>query len=466
MTRRLVCVGAGLSGLVSAYAAVKAARAQGTSIEVTVLEASARAGGNLVTERHEGFLIDGGPDSWVAAKPEATALCRELGLGDAIIETIPENRRVYLAHRGGLVKMPEGVVLGVPTKLGPMLRTPLLSWSAKARLVADLVLPPTEVPEGDVSIGELVARRLGREAAGAFVEPLLAGIYAGDAWSLSARATFPQLVEFAKRDRSLMHAARAAAPKRHAGGAPPSAFHSLRDGVGSLVDALVKALPEGSVRFGSPVASVTPGTETRWRVTLADGSHLDADDVVLGASTHLAATLVRPTSAPLADALAAVPYTSAATVFFAYPRRALAHPLDATGFVVPKREGMRLLAGTWVSSKWPHRAPEGTVLLRGFLGGLGREGALDRPDDELVSEARIDLERLMRFRAEPLFTRVYRFRQTSPLPSVGHHARVAAIRALLAAHPGLHAIGSAYEGVGIPDTIRLATKTGDAIGRG
>lgn len=464
MTRRLVCVGAGLSGLVSAYTARKAALARGADLHVTVLDASARAGGNLVTDRYEGFLIDGGPDSWVAAKPEGAALCKELGLGDQLIETIPANRRVYVAHRGRLARMPEGVVLGVPTKLAPVLRSPMLSWGAKVRVLADLVMPRMHEVSGDVSIGELVEARLGREAVAAFVEPLLAGIYAGDAWKLSARSTFPQLVEMAKRDRSIVRAARAALPKRHGGNAPPSAFVALRDGVGSLVDALVRALPEGAVRLNTPAASVRRGSTSPWEVVLASGAVLLADDVVLGLPTHVAGRLVEGAAKPLADALGAVPYTSAATVFFAYRRGDVPHALDATGFVVPKREGLRLLAGTWVSSKWPGRAPDGYALIRGFLGGAGREDALARDDRELVSEARVDLERLMHFRAEPLFTRVYRFTQTSPLPSVGHAARVAAIRTLLARESGLHAIGSAYDGVGIPDTIRLATATGAAIG--
>ena len=410
MTRRLVCVGAGLSGLVSAYTARKAALARGADLHVTVLDASARAGGNLVTDRYEGFLIDGGPDSWVAAKPEGAALCKELGLGDQLIETIPANRRVYVAHRGRLARMPEGVVLGVPTKLAPVLRSPMLSWGAKVRVLADLVMPRMHEVSGDVSLGELV--------------------------------------EMAKRDRSIVRAARAALPKRHGGNAPPSAFVALRDGVGSLVDALVRALPEGAVRLNTPAASVRRGSMSPWEVVLASGAVLLADDVVLGLPTHVAGRLVEGAAKPLADALGAVPYTSAATVFFAYRRGDVPHALDATGFVVPKREGLRLLAGTWVSSKWPGRAPDGYALMRGFLGGAGREDALARDDRELVSEARVDLERLMHFRAEPLFTRVYRFTQTSPLPSVGHAARVAAIRTLLAREPGLHAIGSAYDGVG------------------
>ena len=459
---RAVMVGAGLSGLVAARSFLAAAKAKGVDAQVTVVEALGRAGGNLMSERHEGFLIDGGPDSWVAAKPQGAALCRELGLGDDLIETISANRRVYVAHRGGLVPLPEGVVLGTPTRLRPMARTPLLSWPGKLRALFDLVLPATEIPE-DVSLGELVAARIGREAVTALVEPLLAGIYAGDAWTLSARATFPQLVEMLRRERSLLKAARDAAPKRHGGYVPPSAFVSLRGGVGQLVDALAASLPAGTVRYSTRVTAVRKGASSPWEVALDTGEVLAADHVVLGVAPTFAASLVREAAPGLSEALDAVPCTSAATVFFAHERRSIPHALDATGFIVPKREGMRILAGTWVSSKWPGRAPEGKVLMRAFLGGVGREASLARPDEELVSEARVDVERLMKFRAEPLFTRVFRFTRTSPLPTVGHLARVARIRAEAANAPGLHPIGSAYDGVGIPDTIKLADATGRAL---
>ena len=429
-----------------------------------LLLVSGSAGGNLVSERHDGFLIDGGPDSWVAAKPEGAALCRELGLGDALIETIPANRRVYLAHQGGLVPMPEGVVLGVPTRFAPLAKSPVLSWSAKLRAAADLVLPATPPPgDNDLSLGELVAARLGRDAVVSLVEPLLAGIYAGDAWSLSAKATFPQLLEMAKRDRSLLRAARAAVPKRHGGNVAPSAFVSLRDGVGSLVGALVGALPDGALRLSTTARALRRGRTSRWEVELSNGELLPADNVVLGLPAHVSAKLVATSLPALSAALGEIPYTSAATVFFAYRRGDVPHALDATGFVVPRREGMRILAGTWVSSKWPGRAPEGMVLMRAFLGGIGREDGLLRSDEALVSEARVDLERLLRMRAEPLFTRVFRFLRTSPLPTVGHLARVKHVRALVAAEPGLHVIGSAYDGVGIPDTIRLATAAGRSI---
>lgn len=454
---RAVMIGAGLSGLVSARSFLAASKAKGVDAQVTVVEALGRAGGNLMSERHEGFLIDGGPDSWVAAKPQGAALCRELGLGDDLIETVPDNRRVYVAHRGGLVPLPEGVVLGTPTRLRPMAATPLLSWPGKLRALFDLVLPATEIPE-DVSLGELVAARIGREAVTALVEPLLAGIYAGDAWTLSARATFPQLVEMLRRERSLLKAARDAAPKRHGGYVPPSAFVSLRGGVGQLVDALVASLPAGTVRYSTRVTSVRKGSASPWEVALDSGQVLPADHVVLGVAPTFAASLVREAAPGLAEALDAVPCTSAATVFFAHERRNIPHPLDATGFIVPKREGMRILAGTWVSSKWPGRAPDGMVLMRAFVGGAGHDERARVQEDSIVHMAQTDLCGVMKIRAAPRLTRVYRFLDTSPQPTLGHVARVDAVRSALRRHPGLHVLGSAWNGVGIPDVIALARR--------
>lgn len=465
MTHHTLVVGGGVSGLVTAWSLLRRARERGADASVTVLEASGRPGGNLVTDRPDGFVIDGGPDSWIASKPAASALCRDLGLGDALIETVPANRRIYVAHGAGLAPMPEGVVLGVPTRLRPMLESPLLPWRAKARLAIDRALPPALAPrhdDDDEALGAMVARHLGRDVVSAFTEPLLAGIYAGDAWSLSARSTFPALVEAARRGGSLMVNARTAAPKRFPGAAPPSAFTSLRDGVGSLVDALVAALPPGTVRTNAVARSVSRGGG-RYAVTTAAGESLAADAVVLAMPMQRSAALVRGLDATLAERLDALGWSSVATVFFAFPKGAVGRALDATGFVVPKREGRRILASTWVSSKWPGRAPDDVALLRVFLGGLGHEDRASLPEAELVAMARGELSALVPLRGEALWTRVYRFLGTSPQPTVGHASRVGAIREALKNHPGLMTIGAGFEGVGIPDVVALARRTGERI---
>ncbi len=455
---RVAVVGGGLSGLVTAYALGRA-RAGGRAVECTVLESGNRAGGNLVTVRDGSWLIDGGPDSWAAAKPHGAALCHALGLGGDLVGTLAHNRRVYTVRHGRLVRMPDGVMMGVPTDLSAFARSPLVSPMGKLRMALDLVLP-ARTDGADESLGALVARRMGAEAVDALAAPLLGGIYAGDADRLSARATFPQFVEMEARYGSLVRGALAAKKLRSVATPAPSMFVSLRGGVGSLVDALVAQLPEGTLRLNTPVRSVAalPAGDPsgRWRVTTVSGEEILADHVVLALPAWSAAEALEGTSPEAAGALRAVPYASAATVFFAYRRAEVDHPLDATGFVVPKREGLRILAATWVTSKWAGRAPEGHVLMRAFVGGVGRDGLMQRPDADLVAMASEDLGRLMGLRAAPGFTRVFRFVRTSPQPEVGHTGHVARIRAAEAALPGIHLVSNAYDGVGIPDVIRLA----------
>jgi oxygen-dependent protoporphyrinogen oxidase len=435
-------------------------------VDLTVCEGAARLGGNVSTERVGGYVLDGGPDSWVSLKPEATELCRTLGLGDRLVETLPNNRRAYLLHRGALEPLPEGLLLGVPTNPLAMARTPLVSWSGKARMALDLVLPRRSAEAPDESLGALVARRLGREAAEALVEPILAGVYAGDAWALSSRATFPQLVQLEHSHRSLIVAAlrqRRRTPKR---AQPASLFTSLEGGVGTLVEALERALPEGAVRTGARVSRVErlPAGDPRgrWAVIRDGAPALFADHVALAMPMHRAARMLDKEPA-LATALSRVAFASAATVFFGLDRRQVPHPLDATGFLVPRREGLGLLASTWASSKWPGRAPPGKVLLRGFLGGAGRAEVVEKSDEALTAAARRELWRVLDIQGEPELTRVFRFRQATAQPAPGHREHVGAIHAAAAGLEGLHLLGAAYDGVGIPDVVRLALKTGERI---
>ncbi|MBL8603717.1 MAG: protoporphyrinogen oxidase [Myxococcales bacterium] len=453
---RVVIVGGGLSGLTAAWALSRAARQSPRPLAVTVLEGASRLGGNLITERIGELQIDGGPDGWVAAKRDGETLCRELGLGDALVETQRENRKVYMVHRGALTPTPEGIVLGVPTRVGPVLRSPMLSPLGKARMLLDRVLP-RRVAAGDVSLGALVADRLGSEVVEAFTSPLLAGVYAGDAWQLSARSTFPQLVKMAATQPSLLLAAREAAPRRHPGAPPPSAFVSLRGGTGSLIDALAAQLAPGTVRRDTPVRAITR-EGARYRVSTHDGA-IDADAVMLALPAHRSARIVEDLDPAVARALSAIGYGSAATVFFALPRAAVKHPMDATGFVVPRREGFDILASTFVSAKWPHRAPRDTALIRVFVGGTAHAEHLGLSDAALTAMGWRALKRLITVDAEPSFTKVYRFIDTSPQPTVGHRARVEQIADALAPHRGLYLLGSAYEGVGIPDVIGLARRS-------
>ncbi|MEP7126512.1 MAG: protoporphyrinogen oxidase [Byssovorax sp.] len=465
--RRVVVVGGGVTGLTAAYRILAAGHdASGRKLEVTVLEERPRLGGNIVTERRDGFVIDGGPDSFVVLRPQAKALCDDLGLGDRLIPTTPRNRRVFVAHDGGLVQMPEGLSLGVPTRVWPMVRTPLVSWVGKARMALDLVIPKGST-EGDESIGHFVRRRLGDEAATQLAEPILGGIYVGNVDALSLRATFPQLLEQEQKYGSLIRGAVAqmAARARAAGSKEtPSAFLSLLGGMGELIDTLASKIGKagGVIRVGAPVVAITTGPadtkSPRFLVQLggAEAERLPADDVIVCIPAYAAADALDALDRPLSALLRQTPYISSATVVVAYRRADVPHALDATGLVVPKREKRRVLAATFISSKWAGRAPSDAVLLRVFVGGHRDPGALALGDDALIALAREELAGLVGVRVKPMLARVFRYERGNAQPSIGHLDRVARARALAAAHPGLQLAGAAFDGVGIPDCVRQA----------
>jgi oxygen-dependent protoporphyrinogen oxidase len=462
--KRVVIVGGGVTGLAAAHALEKA----NERCEVRLLEASSQLGGNLNTIRHNGFIIDTGPDSWIAAKPHATKLAREVGLGDELIGTRPDTRRVYIVWQRKLHPMPEGLILGVPTEVKPLIDSDLLGWDAKLRAGLDLVVPARRwKDDDDESIGAFVERRLGSEVAERIAGPLLGGIFAGDPNALSVRACVPQLVDAEREYGSLVRAMRALREKRRAeatakdaaggGTAESSAFVSLKRGVGDLVLNVAHKLRDAEVFTRRParaIAELAPGdARGRWVVETDDGP-LHADEVVLAVPANVAAPLVSEVDDELSSMCGAMQYSSAATIFLAYRKFDVRHPLDAVGFLVPHAENRPILACTFVSSKWDHRAPAGQILLRVFVGGARNEGMLDKDDDELVRIARSQMLDLLGIDRSPLFAKVFRFRHTSPQPHVGHIGRVKRLLSQAASHPGLHLGGNGYLGNGIPDAIR------------
>jgi oxygen-dependent protoporphyrinogen oxidase len=462
--RAIVIVGGGITGLAAARAAVLRAREVGRSVNVTVLEGAERFGGSIRTERVDGFVLDAGPDSWVVNKPHATALARSLGLGEHLLGTTPENRRYYVAWDDRLHPVPEGLVLGVPTRIAPLVRTSLFTWRGKARMALEPLVPRRRFGgDEDESIADFATRRLGREAAERLVAPLLGGISAGDASDLSMRAAFPQLVAMEHQHGSLVRAMRAAGRGRAGGG---SAFTSLEGGTEDLVRALVERLQADGVTMhrGAGALSIARRGEARYTVHFGADRVLECETVLLAVPAHAAASLVAPLDEVAARVLASISYASTATVFFGYRQEDVAHPLDGVGFVVPRAAGRPILAGTWVSSKWRGRAPEGHVLLRAFFGGAAGEEILRAGDDELVRVARSELGALMGIDAEPRLTKVYRFERASAQMCVGHLSRMRDVRERLATRaPGLLMAGSGYDGFGIPDCIRQGEEAAKAL---
>ena len=436
-------VGAGIAGLAAAYEL----RKHGVSVQI--LEASARPGGVITTERTDGWVIDGGPDSMLVQKPAAVALCRELGLGDRLISTLTP-RTAYVLRDGQLHPLAEGSFLGFPLRFGALARSSLFTIGGKLRLASELLIPGNRGDE-DESIGAFVRRRFGEEAVDYLAEPLLAGIHAGDVERLSMRALFPRLLEAERQSGSVLRAFRAL----RATPSPQGAFVSLPGGTGELVEALVATMP-GVVRAEARVTEIRRAGS--WIVETSIG-RIDARAVILAVPAYVAGVLLRAFDTALATFCDAVPYASTATVAFGYRREQVSHPMQGTGFVVPRVERSALLAGTWVTSKWPGRAPDGHVLLRGFLGGGRDPQRLDDTDQELIETARAELGELLGIRGEPIITRLFRWTRQSPQYEVGHLQRVAAIDDHLASLPGVFLTGSGFRAIGIPDCVADARAT-------
>jgi oxygen-dependent protoporphyrinogen oxidase len=451
---KIVVVGGGIAGLSAAHRAVEVARERGISLDLTLLEARDRLGGTISSERVDGFLVEAGPDSFLSEKPWALALCRRLGVEDGLLRTDDRFRKVFVWHRGRLHALPDGFQLLAPTALLPFLTSSLFSLPGKLRMALDLVLPRGS--GDDESLGAFVRRRLGGEALERVAQPLVAGIYTADPDDLSLMATMPRFVELERRERSIILGLRRAvrqAPLPGTSGARWSLFVAFADGMERLVTTLAGRLPAGAVERAQRVSGLERVGD-RWRVVTAEGGQFDADRVVVATEAYAAARLFRYLDPALATLLEEIPYASAATVSLGYRRGDVPHALDGFGFVVPRREGKALLAGTFSSVKYPGRAPLGHVLIRGFLGGALDAAILDEDDAALVARARGDLRAALGITGEPVLTRLHRWPASMPQYRVGHLARVETIERALRALPGVRLAGAAYRGVGIADCVR------------
>jgi len=431
-------VGGGIAGLAAAY------ELQQRGVATRVFEASSHVGGVIGSERFDGWVIDSGPDSMLVQKPAAVALCRELGIADRLIHTLPP-RTAYVLRDGQLHPLVEGSFLGFPLTARGLAASSLFSVSAKTRMALEAVIPRREGDE-DESIGSFVRRRFGDEAVDYLAEPLLAGIHAGDVERLSVRALFPRLIDAERDTGSVLRAFRALKSRP----SPTGAFVSLPGGTGELVESLAARLAPQTIATHTRVAELhRAGT---LRIESSAGS-FSARAVILAVPAYVAGSLLRGVDTTLAGLCDAVPYASTATVALGYRRDQVGHPMAGTGFVVPRVERQALLAGTWISSKWPGRAPEGHVLIRGFLGGGRDPHRLESSDESLIDAARSELEELLQINGDPTVTRLFRFTKQSPQYEVGHLERVAAIDERLSAIAGVFATGSGFRAIGIPDCI-------------
>ena len=464
---RIAIIGGGIAGLAAAYE-LEQARQNGAQAEYTLFEASDRLGGCLASEIVEGAVLERGPDSFITEKPAAAELCRELGLDAELTPSNDADRKTCILVRNRLVPLPDGLMFLVPTKLIPTALTPLFSLPTKLRMGLELLLPPRPTGLPDESVAALIERHFGRETVDRLADPLLSGIYGGDATQLSARTVLPSMVEMEHKYGSLTRGMLAAhrqmlarakkAAKDGSRRESVAIFTAMRGGMQQLVEAVTARLDPASVRLSTPVSSIEK-TAHAWNVG-ANGKTEFYDAIIMASPAWAAAALLGPVDAVLAEQLSGIPYSSSITINLIYDETQLGHLPDGFGFLVPASEGRAMLACTFVHRKFLGRTPPGKAVLRAFLGGMKNEALLDESDDALVAIVRRELseilgDRILPLSAEPEHAQVSRWRRAMAQYAVGHQERKRRIVERVVALPGLRLAGNAYSGIGVPDCIRL-----------
>jgi len=491
---RVAVLGGGITGLSAAFYLLKLAKERGEKLEVTVLEGSNRLGGRVNTLRRDGFVIERGPDSFLARKLPMIELARELGIDGELTGTNPQAKKTYISHEGKLHPMPEGLTLGIPSDQEKFMKTDLVSEEGKLRALEDLELPEDgDSLERDETVGSFLERRMGREMVERIFEPLLAGIHAGDLYRLGLQATFPQFKQMVKEHGSLIAGTReqqrAAKAKADLADAktelkvnvktdlaannqgvksdttstpslPASVFMTFRNGLSTVIETLEARLrAEGcNIRMGAQVDELElisgggSGEDKTYQLQLADGTHLVADDVVLTLPAYATAELLSPHID--VSALTNIRYVSVANIVLAYDEAGFNHNLDGSGFLVPRGEHRHITASTWTSSKWLHTAPKGKKLIRCYVGRAGDEKSVELTDSVLSAVVQRDLFDLMGLTAAPEFVEITRLRHSMPQYPVGHLEAIACLRESIDNQlPGVFVTGAAFGGVGLPDCV-------------
>lgn len=449
--KRVAIVGGGIAGLSAAWYLEKAKRS-GADLEWTLYEKSDRLGGVIRTEHREGFVLEAGPDSFLSMKPHAAQLAKELGIGDQLIQSNDFQRKTYILVKGRLVPLPDGLQFMVPTRILPMVTTSLFSLPTKWRMATEW-FSGARNGGGDESVATFVRRHFGQEMVDRVAEPLLAGVYGGDAEHLSLRAVLPRFAEMERDHGSLVRATLQARKTAKQPQTPAPLFTSLKSGVQQLVDTLVAALPASSLCRNKPVSGLKQIGE-RWEIATTGATEkAQFDAVLLAVPAPLAAALLTNLEKDIAARLGQIQYTSSAAVALAYNKADLP---PGFGFLVPGSEKRKFLACTFVHNKFSYRTPQGAALLRCFFSSSRIPELLQYSDDDLKAIALADMKSILGLNDEPAFSRVFRWSHALPQYEIGHLERTAEIEVRLAKLHGLRLIGNSLYGVGIPDCIKSA----------
>ncbi|MBO0588853.1 protoporphyrinogen oxidase [Sporosarcina sp. E16_8] len=454
--KKVVIVGGGITGLSAAFYMQKEAREKGLPLDVILVEASNRLGGKIQTVRRNGFIIERGPDSFLIRKKSMGILAEDLGIEGELVKNA--TGQAYVLVGGELHPIPGGSVMGIPTEIGPFLKTGLFSLAGKLRAAGDFVLPRSNI-KGDQSLGGFFRRRFGGEIVENLIEPLLSGVYAGDIDHMSLESTFPQFYAVEKKHRSLILGMKKTTPKQvpqkdgH-GAKKEGVFHTFRNGLETVVEAIEQQLEPGSVMKGVRIDAIeAPGMAGEKTILeMNDGRKIEADAIILTTGHEMAGRLFAPHG--LLQDLREIPTTSVATVALAFSEEHVVQDKEGTGFLVSRSSDYSITACTWTHRKWPTTTPAGKVLIRAFVGRVGDEAIVDLPDAEIEKIVLADLGEVMNITGKPDFTVITRFKKDRPQYRVGHKQRIVTARAELESKfPQVKLAGASYNGVGLPDCI-------------
>lgn len=451
--KKVVIVGGGITGLSAAFYLQKEAREKGLALDVILIEASNRLGGKIQTIRRDGFVIERGPDSFLIRKKSVDILAKDLGIEGELVKNA--TGQAYVLVHNELHPIPGGSIMGIPTEVGPFLKTGLFTWAGKIRAAGDFVLPRSGI-EGDQSLGHFFRRRFGGEVVENLIEPLLSGVYAGDIDTMSLESTFPQFYQVEKNHRSLILGMKKTTPKQlpqknsHSS-KREGAFHTFRNGLETLVEALEEQLDSTTILKGVRLDGIQQ-REEKAILALNDGREIEADSVILTTGHEMAGRLFAPYG--ILQNLRKIPTTSVATITLAFPEESVVQDREGTGFLVSRSSDYSITACTWVHRKWPTTTPKGKVLLRAFVGRAGDEAIVDLPDAEIEKIVLSDLSKIIKIQGKPEFSVVTRWKEDRPQYRVGHKQLIESSRAELhALFPQVKLAGASYEGVGLPDCI-------------
>jgi oxygen-dependent protoporphyrinogen oxidase len=460
---KIAIIGAGISGISTAYAIQEQSARAGLDVQTVVLEKKDRLGGKIHSIQEEGYLCEWGPNGFLDNKPMTLELCRHLGIDGRLLRSDDNARKRFIYSGGMLHRLPEN---------GPsFLKSKLISWPGKLRLACEPLIPAKR-DEEDETLADFARRRLGQEALDKLIAPMVAGIFAGDPETMSLKSCFPRIhqleTEYGGLIKAMIMLAKQKKAERKAGKAVASAagpggiLTSFVGGIQELTDATAEAV-DAEVRTGTGVAAILPLKEGGFELHLEDGGIVGADIVLSAAPAHALAGMSRETLPALTGIIEEIPYAPMNVVCFGYAREKIDRDLDGFGYLIPKKEGKDILGTLWDSSIFPNRAPEGQVLLRSMMGGATNPAAIDLADSEVKAKVMANLKEIMGISAEPDFVRIFRHDKAIPQYTAGHGKRLAAIEEVLAGHPGLFLTGNAFFGVGLNDCVNASNQAAGRV---